>query len=112
MNSRVAAAWLVAALIVGALLFGFFPVTANGVSCGSALSGGSRTDTAVAQYGDDLADALAGQDLNGTNYEAACADRRSTQRMFVIPILILGVLGGGFLLLTRRQTAGAQPRAR
>jgi hypothetical protein len=99
MTNRAAAAWLALALFVGALIAGFVPVHANDVGCGSAFAGEiDKTGAAVARYGDVL---------NGrsADYEAACADRRGTQRAFVIPLLVIAAVGGGFLLLTARTAA-------
>lgn len=109
MSNRAAAAWLAGLVIAAALIAGFVPVDANGVSCGAAFSGGNR-DASVAQFGEDIGDAMSGFARDtATDYEADCADRRSTQRTFVIPLLIVGVLVGGFLVLTAsRETTAAE----
>lgn len=113
MSNRAAIAWLAAALFVGALIAGLMPVHANDISCGSAFSA-SADEARVAQYGDDLGDAMSGRDFSATDYAADCESRVTAQRTFTFPVLIIGALAGGFLILTtRRDSAEDQsPRAK
>jgi hypothetical protein len=98
-SNRLAVAWLAALLFTAGLIAGLVPVHANEVSCGAAFSGGNF-DATAAQFGDDIGDAMSGYDFSKTDYEADCADRRSSQRLLVVPALVLAGLVGGFLLLT------------
>ena len=113
MSNRAAAAWLAFALIVGALIAGFVPVHTSGVACGSAFNADDG-DAITAQFGADLDDIYAGRPAGTTSdFKAACEDRRGAQRAFVIPALIVGVLGGAFVVMTgaRRQSEDQDPSA-
>lgn len=112
MGNRTAAGLLAVALLVAALIAGTATVHANDVSCGSAFAADDSA-ASTAQFGDDIGDALNGRDFNTTDYEADCANRRTTQLAFVIPLLVVGALGGGYLLLTARRSGseGQSPSA-
>jgi hypothetical protein len=111
MSNKIAVAWLALAVIIGALIAGFVPVHVNDASCGSAFNA-DDSDAITAQFGANLDDIYAGRTPGSTvDYKAACADRRGTQMAFVIPLLIVSVLGGGFLLLTAQRTESATPTA-
>jgi hypothetical protein len=98
LTNRAAAAWLAGLLLVAALIAGLAPVHANDVSCGSALGGGND-EASTAQFGENIGAAMGGRAV-AVDFEADCADRRTTQQAFVIPVLLVAALGGGFLLLT------------
>lgn len=105
MNTRKTVVLLSALLIVGAVIGAFLPLHANGLACGTAFSSGSKEDTAVTQYGDALAHIYAGSDGPSVSYAADCADRRTTQRLIVIPVALIGLAGlAGVVLVARRRS--------
>lgn len=111
MTNRAAVAWLAGLVLAAALIAGLVPVHADGASCGTALSGGPA-NYAVDQYKADIEGIYSGRGAGGTDIATDCADRRSSQRMVVIPVLAIAALAGGFLVLTaRRKQEDQTPRA-
>jgi hypothetical protein len=99
-SNRVAIGVGAAALFLGALIAALVPVHANGISCGSAFGGGDQQSAVVAQYGDDLSQVMTGLDSGSTDYAGDCGDRRGTQAVIVIPLLVIAALAGGYVALT------------
>jgi hypothetical protein len=92
-------------LLAAGLLLGFLPVKADGISCGTALTGQSN-DAEVS----DLTNAMIG--LPGTNTKVACADSLSSRKATSFAIGVPGMLllaVGGWLVMAGHGTQGAQP---
>lgn len=95
-----AAGGLVAAV---GLLVGFFPVSKNGISCGSAFDPSGEGD--VQDIGNAMYNNLA------TSFGAACEDSLQTWRLIAIALLVIGI-GVAAIMIPRRQapSKSGQPR--
>lgn len=68
-------------ILLAGVVLGFVPMTAHGVSCGSALKGNSAARVS------DLVDSFSSVDGGA---EAACDDKRSTYRPIVWTLIVAG----------------------
>jgi hypothetical protein len=108
MSNRVAVAWLALALFVGA---------DRRVRAGArqrrrlriAFSA-DETPPSRPSSGTIIADIRAGSH-RAHGLQGRLRHRRGTQTAFVIPLLVIAAVGGGFLLLTARRTEAQNSRA-
>jgi hypothetical protein len=94
---------LIGAILLGiAIIFGFMPVKANGISCGAALTG--QSDEAHVQ---DLTNSMTG--FGSMDNDASCEDsvsgRRTVTFALGIPGIALLAIGGALVGQNRAEAA-------
>ena len=105
MNTHKLLGWLTLAFLAVGLLVGLMPLSAQGVSCGSAFRGSNAASVS------DLTGSLGGGAAFGTiGASASCDDKRSTVRLFAVPLMVIGLgVGVGFALTSPKP--GTKPVA-